>query len=241
TEQQKLDNMRREFVGNVSHELNTPLTCIKSYSETLLDGALEDKETAERFIGVIHSESDRMTRLVRDLLLLSSIDNQKSIENGKIRLKLEKVDLGKLVRSCIEKIGIEASNKELSIENYTMGTIPEITADKDKLEQVVFNLLSNAYKYTPRGGKVTVHVGTLYNSVYLKVSDTGVGIPESDLPHVFERFYRVDKARSREMGGTGLGLAIAREIAEAHGGEITISSTREKGTNVTVKLPVKQS
>ncbi len=240
TEQQMLDDMRREFVGNVSHELNTPLTCIKSYSETLLDGALEDRETAGKFINVIYSESDRMTRLVKDLLLLSSIDNQKNIENGRIKLKKETIDFEKLVRNCVERIEIEARNKEITIETFTLGSIPSITADMDKIEQVVLNILSNAYKYTHPGGKVTVYIGTLYSDVYTKVIDTGVGIPEGDLPHVFERFYRVDKARSREMGGTGLGLAIAKEITEAHGGEIIINSNKGKGTEVTVKLPIEQ-
>jgi len=238
TEQQKLDDMRREFVSNVSHELNTPLTCIKSYSETLLDGAIEDREITEKFIKVIYSESDRMARLVKDLLLLSSIDNQKNAANGKMKLNTKIVNFEKLVKGCIEKLSIEAKNKGQIIESFTIGEIPEIRGDHDRLEQVVINILSNAHKYTPENGKITVYVGVMFSEVYMKVVDTGIGIPNDEIPHIFERFYRVDKARSREMGGTGLGLSIVKEIVEAHGGTITINSQLGKGTEVTVNLPI---
>ncbi|MCX7924095.1 MAG: cell wall metabolism sensor histidine kinase WalK [Clostridia bacterium] len=234
TEQQKLERMRREFVANVSHELRTPLTSIKSYTETLLDGALEDRETTERFLNVIDSESDRMTRLVKDLLQLSRLDNQQ------MQWIMQEVSFEKLVREAVDKIRIEAVNKGQLLESYVIGDIPAIIADHDRIEQVVLNILSNAIKYTPQNGKITVYIGRMYSDVYMKVSDTGIGIPESDLPRIFERFYRVDKARSREMGGTGLGLAIAKEIVEAHGGSIAISSEGGKGTEVTVKLPIKR-
>lgn len=234
TEQQKLDRMRREFVANVSHELRTPLTSIKSYTETLLDGVLDDRETSERFLGVINDESDRMTRLVQDLLQLSRLDNQQ------MQWNMQPISLAMLVRDCVEKIQIEAKNKGQQLESFVIGEIPEISADHDRMEQVVLNIVSNAIKYTPEGGKITVYVGRLYSEVYIKVTDTGIGIPESDLPRIFERFYRVDKARSREMGGTGLGLAIAKEIVEAHGGNITINSVWGKGTEVIIKLPALQ-
>jgi two-component system, OmpR family, sensor histidine kinase VicK len=232
TEQQKLDRMRREFVANVSHELRTPLTSIKSYTETLLDGVLDDRETSERFLNVINSESDRMTRLVRDLLQLSRLDNQQ------MQWNMQGVSLVPLVKDCIDKIQIEAKNKEQQLESFVIGEIPDISADRDRIEQVVLNIVSNSIKYTPSGGKITVYIGRLYSEVYIKVSDTGMGIPESDLPRIFERFYRVDKARSREMGGTGLGLAIAKEIVEAHKGNISIISELGKGTEITVKLPI---
>jgi len=232
TEQQKLENMRKEFVANVSHELRTPLTSIKSYAETLLDGALEDKETSERFLKVINSEADRMTRLVKDLLQLTRLDNQQ------MKWNMEELDFVDLVKGSVEKMQIEANNKRHKLECFTIGDIPPVSGDYDRLEQVVLNILSNAIKYTPDGGNITVYIGRMYNEVYAKVADTGIGIPQEDISRIFERFYRVDKARSREMGGTGLGLAIAKEIVEAHSGSIFIKSELGKGTEVTVRLPV---
>lgn len=232
TEQQRLENMRREFVANVSHELRTPLTSIKSYTETLLDGVLEDRDTAVRFMGVINSEADRMTRLVKDLLQLTKLDNQQ------VKWNVSDISFTGLVSGTVEKLQMEARNKNLTLENYVIGEIPAIKADRDRIEQAVLNILSNAIKYTPSGGRITVYVGKMYNDVYVKVVDTGIGIPQEDLPKIFERFYRVDKARSREMGGTGLGLAIAREIVEAHGGTISASSEMGKGTEFTIRLPI---
>lgn len=232
TEQQRLENMRREFVANVSHELRTPITSIKTYSETLMDGAIDDKETAIRFLGVINSEADRMTRLVKDLLQLSRI------ENSQIQWNFEEMDIVRLTRNCIDKLHLEARNKRQSMESHVIGDIPTIVADRDRIEQVVLNLLTNAIKYTPEEGKITVYIGKSQHEVYVKVVDTGEGIPKEDLPRVCERFYRVDKARSRELGGTGLGLAIAKEIVQGHGGTIAITSELGKGTEVTVKLPI---
>lgn len=232
TEQQKLESMRREFVANVSHELRTPLTSIKSYTETILDGAIEDRDTTKKFLGVVSSEADRMTRLVKDLLQLSRI------ENNQMSWNKQNISFVDLVRSSVEKLQIEARNKEQLMENFIIGDIPDITADYDRIEQVVINVLSNAIKYTPQGGKITIYIGKMFNEVYLKVVDTGVGIPKDDLPRIFERFYRVDKARSREMGGTGLGLSIAKEIVEAHGGTISAASEDGAGTEITVRLPL---
>ncbi len=234
TEQDRLEKMRKEFVANVSHELRTPLTSIKSYSETLLDGALEDKEMAERFLSVINSEADRMTWLVRDLLQLSQFDNQQ------MNWKFEKVSLPKLVKSIVDRMEMEAKARDQILEFAVRGEVPDIEADFGRMEQVIFNLLGNGIKYTPIGGKVSIYVGKIYRDVYFKVVDTGIGIPECDIDRIFERFYRVDKARSREMGGTGLGLAIAKEIIEAHGGTISISSKLGEGTEVMVRMPVKQ-
>lgn len=233
TEQQKLDDMRKEFVANVSHELRTPITSIKSYAETLLDGVLDDRDTAERFLKVINSEADSMTRLVRDLLQLSKFDNRQ------MQLKLEPVHLDELVKASVEKIEFEAESKGQTIERYVIGETPVIKADYGRLEQVMLNVLSNAIKYTPEGGRIFVYISRMFNDAYVKITDTGVGIPEKDIPRIFERFYRVDKARSREMGGTGLGLAIAKEIIEEHSGSISIKSEMDKGTEVTIKLPVK--
>jgi len=235
TEQQRLEDMRKEFVANVSHELRTPLTSIKSYSETLLDGALEDRETAEHFLTVINSEADRMTRLIRDLLQLSRLDYQQTKWN------FEKMSLVELVRNVADRMKIEADSRRQTIECFELNEIPEIEGDYGRLEQVAFNIIGNAVKYTPEGGKITVYIGKIYNDVYFKVADTGIGIPEEDIDRIFERFYRVDKARSREMGGTGLGLSIAKEIVEAHKGSINISSKVGFGTEVTVRLPVRQT
>jgi len=232
TEQQKLDSMRREFVANVSHELRTPITSIKSYTETLLDGAVEDPETTERFLNVINSEADRMTRLVKDLLQLSRLDNQQ------MSWKIEKVSLKEIVKNIVSRMQLEAKQKNQKLESFVIGEIPSIDADKDRLEQVIVNLISNALKYTPDNGQITVYVGKLINDIYVKITDTGIGIPSEALGMVFERFYRVDKARSRDLGGTGLGLSIAKEIVEAHGGTINITSEDRKGTEVTVRLPI---
>ncbi len=235
TEEQKLDSMRREFVANVSHELRTPLTSIKSYTETLLDDlddAMEDRETSERFLNVINNEADRMTRLVQDLLQLSRLDNQQMNWN------MNEVSLKSIVKEIVERMQLEAGHKNQKLESFVIGEIPNIKGDKFRLEQVVVNLISNALKYTPENGQITVYVGRIYNDIYIKVTDTGIGIPAESLPRVFERFYRVDKARSRDMGGTGLGLSIAKEIIQAHGGTISISSEEKKGTEVTVRLPV---
>ncbi len=232
TEQQKLDSMRREFVANVSHELRTPITSIKSYTETLLDGAVEDPETTEHFLSVINTEADRMTRLVKDLLQLSRLDNQQ------MSWKIEKVSINEMVKDIVNRMKLQALQKNQKLESYVIGDIPNINSDKDRLEQVVVNIISNALKYTPDGGIITVYVGKLINDIYIKVADTGIGIPKESLDLVFDRFYRVDKARSRDMGGTGLGLSIAKEIVEAQGGTINITSEVGKGTEVTVRLPV---
>lgn len=232
TEQQRLENMRKEFVANVSHELRTPLTSIKSYAETLLDGALDNTETSEKFLGIINAEADRMTRLVRDLLQLSRFDNQQ------MKWNFERISLARLVKSAVERMKLEAEARRQELECFVFGTVPDIEGDYGRLEQVVFNIIGNAIKYTPEEGKVTVYVGVIYNEVYLKVTDNGIGIPSEDMPRIFERFYRVDKARSREMGGTGLGLSIAKEIVEAHAGSISVNNRTGGGTEVMVRLPV---
>lgn len=232
TEEQKLDNMRREFVANVSHELRTPITSIKSYTETLLDGAVEDSDTTDRFLNVINTEADRMTRLVKDLLQLSRLDNQQ------VSWNIQEVSLKNIVKDIVDRMQLEAERKHQKLESFVIGEIPNIKGDKDRLEQVFVNLISNALKYTPENGLITVYIGRIYNDIYVKVTDTGIGIPAESLSRVFERFYRVDKARSRDMGGTGLGLSIAKEIIQAHGGTISISSEEKKGTEVTVRLTV---
>lgn len=230
TEQQKLDNMRKEFVANVSHELKTPLTSIKSYAETLLDGALDDKETARHFLEVIYSESNRMDRLVKDLLLLSKHDSG-------IKLNLTRIAPIELVNSVVARMKMSADEKKQQLNVVELEKAPDVNGDVDRLEQLLFNVIGNAIKYTPEGGSITVYVGKADTSACIKVADTGIGIPEEHLDRIFERFYRVDKARSRQMGGTGLGLSIASEIAKAHGGTIKAESKVNEGTTIIITLP----
>ncbi|NLU33061.1 MAG: cell wall metabolism sensor histidine kinase WalK [Clostridiaceae bacterium] len=234
TEEQKLDNMRREFVANVSHELRTPLTSVKSYTETLLDGALGDPATTEHFLRVINDETDRMARLVRDLLILSQHDSG-------IRLNMEDISAGDLVASCVERLRREAEQKEQDLRYNIRPGIPLISGDRYRLDQLLVNVIGNAIKYTPEKGKITVNCYSERDKVIIIVEDNGIGIPEQDVERIFERFYRVDKARSRQMGGTGLGLAIAKEIAVLHGGNITAKSRIGRGTQVFIELPVKKT
>jgi len=235
TEQQRLENMRREFVANVSHELKTPITSIKSYTETLLSGALEDKNISERFLKVIHDESNRMARLVRDLLQLSNFDYRQT------ELSKERKDLAKLIKQSVMKLEMAAKNKNQRLEFVTEEEEMFGYFDHDRIEQVLLNIISNAIKYTEEDGEVKVHLEKEDGNAVLSVKDTGIGIPKEDLPRIFERFYRVDKTRSRELGGTGLGLSIAKEIIEAHSGTIEIFSEIGEGTDVIIKLPLEEN
>lgn len=228
TRQQKLDDARREFVANVSHELRTPITVVKSYTETLMD-MREHDETEEHMLNVINDETDRMTRLIRDLLALSRLDNNKEMQ------KLP-FSLSALVNSVCERLTVEASEHEQTIEK-NVEDVGNILGDKDRLEQVLVNIVGNAVKYTKDGGKIEVSLKKDEDNAYITVKDNGIGIPEEDQGRIFERFYRVDKARSRAMGGTGLGLAIAKEIVDAHGGEIRLESKEGIGTTVVILLP----
>ena len=231
TRQEKLEMSRREFVANVSHELRTPLTTVKSYAETLLDMS-EENEMQQRFLKVIVSEADRMTRLVKDLLTLSRLDEKQGA------LKKEPIEMRSFVSDLVERMQINAGKKQQLLSYTAVNEAPVFFSDRDKLEQVVVNILSNAIKYTSPGGRIRVFSGRMYGEVYIKVADNGIGIPKENLSRIFERFYRVDKARSRDTGGTGLGLAIAKQIMDRLGGKITISSEYGKGTEVVLSLPV---
>lgn len=230
TEQHKLDTMRKEFVANVSHELRTPLATIKSYVETLLYSDV-DTEYSKRFLKIIDSEADRMTRLVKDLLLLSKMDSEGS------NLKLEYKNLNEVVIYVINRLSIEAHKKNQKLIVDLQEAPRQVYIDKDKMEQVIVNLVTNAIKYTPESGMIKVITEYDENFASFIVEDNGIGIPKEDLPRIFERFYRVDKARSRELGGTGLGLSIVKQIVELHKGEVSIESEVGKGTIVRVKLP----
>ena len=233
TEQKKLDSSRREFVANVSHELRTPLTNVKGYTETLLDAGDElDGETRRNFLQVIYNESDRMTHIVKDLLTLSQLDQ------GKMDMEMSPIPVKLIVQNIASAMLIEARGQGLTLETKLEEPLPLILADRNRMEQVIANIVSNAIKYNRPGGTVTLSAFSQEDKVVIKVQDTGIGIPQEDIPRLFERFYRVDKARSRERGGTGLGLAIAKEIVEQHQGTIGVESQLDAGTTVTITLPV---
>lgn len=232
TEHVKLDNMRKEFVADVSHELKTPITSIMGYADTLLEGEY-DKETQDKFLNVIASEARRMAKLVTDLLILSRYDS------NKMKKETTEFDLGELVKKCQEKLQLEINKKGHEVECFVTANVPPVKADKDGIERVVLNILTNSIKYTKDGGSIKIYVGFVYNDAYIKVIDNGIGIPEEDLNRIFERFYRVDKARTREMGGTGLGLSIAKEILDQNNGSIDIKSEKGKGTEVVIRIPTK--
>ena len=235
TKHQKLESMRKEFVANVSHELKTPLTTIKSYTETLLDGAIDDKNLSVNFLQVVGSETERMTRLVKDLLQLSNLDFQQSKWNKKV------VDLKGIIEEIILKLDVSIKNKEQQV-HFNPGDLKEgaaiIYADRDRMGQVILNLLGNSIKYTPKGGYINIDINIQGDILILEIEDNGIGIPREDLARIFERFYRVDKARARELGGTGLGLSIAKEIIEAHEGTIEIFSEEGMGTKTVIHLPI---
>jgi two-component system sensor histidine kinase VicK len=230
-ELKKAERLRREFVANVSHELRTPLTGIRTYAETLAENRDIPPETVDEFLRVILNESDRMANIVRDLLELSRFDA------GSMELKFEEFSIERSVRDVYTAIALDARKRghEMNIEMER--ELPTVRGDRARIEQVFMNILTNAVKYTPSGGRVDITGGGYGDSVWVRISDTGIGIPPEDMPHVFDRFYRVDKARSRESGGTGLGLSIAREIIARHGGRIDIDSAPGEGTTVTITLP----
>jgi len=234
-ELQRVETLRREFVANVSHELRTPLTNIRSYAETISDNQDIPPETEEEFLRIIINQSDRMTKIVQDLLELSRYDSGASV------IAPEEFSIDQAVRDVYAAIALEARKRGHVLNLELEWKLPHIKGDRAKIEQVLMNIISNAIKYTPDGGTIAIYSGTSDGCVWVKIEDTGVGIPPEDLLHVFDRFYRVDKARSRESGGTGLGLSIAKEIVSRHGGDITIESKPGTGTSVTVKLPIEWS
>jgi len=236
TELRRLEQVRTEFVGNVSHELRTPLTAIHGYVETLLGGALEEPENARKFLEIVHRQTERLGRLINDLTDLSNI------ELGKASLHLAPTRLDEVVDSVLGVIAPRARAGEVTVRTEVPATLPLVKADHDRLAQILINLVDNAVKYTPDRGVVTVRGSEAPGkTVSVSVEDTGVGIPSADLPRITERFYRVDKARSRELGGTGLGLAIVKHLVLAHGGELHIESEIGRGTTVRFTLPVAEA
>ncbi|HXE75200.1 MAG TPA: ATP-binding protein [Candidatus Xenobia bacterium] len=231
SELRRLERVRRDFVANVSHEFKTPLTAIQGFAETLLGGALEDPQNNRRFLGIIRDHAVRLGRLTDELLKLSEI------EAGKLELDLRPVAAADLIESCVETTRLKAAQNQLTVTVECPSDLPLIRGDSNRLREVLQNLLDNAVQYTPAGGRVTVRAAHADGQVVIAVSDTGIGIPQADQQRIFERFYRVDAARSREVGGTGLGLSIARHLVEAHGGRITVESEVGRGSVFSVYLP----
>jgi two-component system phosphate regulon sensor histidine kinase PhoR len=227
TEREKLEQVRKDFVANVSHEIKTPVTAIKGYADTLLEGAINDRENAEKFLHIIEANSDRINSLVDDLMMISKI------ELGVIRVEKSGTDVKAVVESVLATLRGKAEGKSLYLKTYIKAGIEKISADRNRLIQILTNLVDNAVKFTEKGG-VTFGVDEEGGRTFLFVEDTGIGIPAKHLPRMGERFYRVDPARSRKMGGTGLGLAIVKHLVRAHGWEMRIESTEGKGTRVII-------
>ena len=233
TEQRKAEQMRKDFVANVSHELRTPLTNIKSYAETLSDGVGElPPEMEQRFLGVILNESDRMTHILQDLLTLSRFDS------GRSELRLTAFPFAKAVDDTYQAVLMDAQNHAHTVELHLPENLPQVRADRERIMQVMMNIVSNAIKYTPDGGRIVISAGYIGDKVWMEVDDNGIGIPQGDRDRIFERFYRVDKARSRQSGGTGLGLSIAQEIMNQHEGGLYLVDKEEPGLTIRMELPI---
>jgi two-component system phosphate regulon sensor histidine kinase PhoR len=233
TELRRLERVRQEFVANVSHELKTPLASIKAYTETLLDWALRDESVNVRFLNQIEEQADRLNQLILDLLSIARLESgQEVYEHGPLPLP-------PLVESCVEaqRGRAKAKGQELTLDLRPLDDDAVVVADEEAVRQILDNLIDNALKYTPQGGSVRVSCRPEGDSLAVEVADTGIGIPRDDLPRVFERFYRVDKARSRELGGTGLGLSIVKHLVQSIGGQITVDSRLGAGSRFTVRLP----
>jgi two-component system phosphate regulon sensor histidine kinase PhoR len=231
TDLKHLEAVRRDFVANVSHELRTPLSTIKGYAETLLDGAINDPENAHEFVKIMYDDANRLALLVNDLLDLSKI------ESGKFTLNIEPLSLKPLVENVLSGLQKNADQKEIDVSVHIDDSLSKVKADDSRIAQVLLNLIDNAIKYTPEGGAVRIEAIEKHDCVMVDISDTGIGIPEKDLPRIFERFYRVDKGRSRKMGGTGLGLSIVKHIVQSHGGTVFVESTVGKGSTFSFTIP----
>jgi two-component system phosphate regulon sensor histidine kinase PhoR len=232
TDLRKLERVRRDFVANVSHEFKTPLTAIQGFAETLLAGAIDDAQNRVRFLEIILEHSQRLARLTDDLLRLSQMDADR------LGLEIQGVGVSQFVESCVETARRPAAERDLRISVNLSNRLPDIAADRRRLAEVLQNLLDNAIQYTPPGGQIMLSASANGSEVTFTVSDTGIGIPQTDQPRIFERFYRVDVARSREVGGTGLGLAIAKHLVEVHGGRIWVESEVGQGSQFHFTVPI---
>jgi two-component system phosphate regulon sensor histidine kinase PhoR len=232
TQRKKLEDMRTEFVANVSHELRTPLTSIRGFLETLLEGKIEDQATIRRFLEIINRETARLTRLIDDLLNLSKIEERQVVH------RWQAVQLLDTVNRAVIMFQAQAKEQNLELVTELPAELPVVRGDPDMLAQVLINLVDNAIKFTPAGGRITVRAGANEENVRIDVEDTGIGIPPENIPRIFERFYRVEKSRSRELGGIGLGLAIVKHIIRAHGGKTGVESIVGKGSKFSFTLPI---
>ena len=236
TEHRKTEERRKEFVANVSHELRTPLTNVRSYAETIRDADGDiPRDTENAFLDIVISETDRMTHIVQDLLTLSRLDS------GRTEMVMARFPFSDAIDAVLRSIALEAKRHGHTLVSVCPEHLPLIMGDRDRIEQVMLNILSNAVKYTPDGGHIRVSAGDAGDTVWMEVEDDGIGIPAGDRERIFERFYRVDKARSRESGGTGLGLSIATEIVQRHNGSLKLVDREGPGTTVRLELPVTQS
>jgi len=231
TKMRLLEKMRSEFVANVSHELRTPLTSIKGYVETLLDGDYENKVITKKFLQIINNQTDRLNRLISDLLYLSNL------ETGSVEIIKKSIDSAGLLNKAVNVLQPVAKEKSISLETFVHPSARKLYANQDMMEQVLINLLENAVKYSYNGGVVRAEIAPHNEGVAIRVIDNGIGIPAASLPHLFERFYRVDKARSRDVGGTGLGLSIVKHIVDRHKGYVRVESEEDRGATFTVILP----
>jgi two-component system phosphate regulon sensor histidine kinase PhoR len=232
TELRRLEIIRQDFVANVSHELRTPISSIKGYAETLLEGALEDKDNAKEFISIIYHDSNRLAALINDLLDLSKI------ESGKMKMFFSASDPALLIKKAVMIMDNHAKARSITLKTEIPQNLPKIKADEARLSQVMINLLDNAIKYTPEQGTVVISAEVTNGTLQVDIADTGIGISDKDLPRIFERFYRVDKARSRELGGTGLGLSIVKHIVSAHGGVVWVKSELGLGSTFSFTIPL---
>jgi two-component system, OmpR family, phosphate regulon sensor histidine kinase PhoR len=232
TDLRRLEQVRKDLVANVSHELRTPLTAIKGYAEALQDASQDDPAQRHRFLEIIGTHTDHLNLIITDLLLLSKI------ESGQIPLTLEPVEIPALVERTMGLLRHAIKRKQHKIVTDLPDRLPPALGDEERLGQVLTNLLDNAVKYTPDHGTITVTGAVVQEMIEICVEDTGIGIPPKDLPRIFERFYRVDKARSRELGGTGLGLAIVKHLVEGHRGSVTVENLPTQGTRFRVRLPM---
>jgi two-component system phosphate regulon sensor histidine kinase PhoR len=228
----QLEDVRREFVANVSHELRTPLSIFHGYLETILDSPDLPSEELLPILQVMRKHSLRLNALLEDLLILARLESRDEC------LHLERVDVPELVRDIVDDWELQSGQKKITIEIDCEPELPTMTADRLRMEQVLNNLIGNAIKYANQGGHVVVRVRRAGEALDLRVEDDGMGIPPADLPHIFERFYRADKARTREQGGTGLGLSIVKHIVQSHGGSVRAESTYGKGTSIILQLPL---
>jgi two-component system phosphate regulon sensor histidine kinase PhoR len=235
TELRRLEKIRRDFVANVSHELRTPIANIKGFSETLINGAINDTANVEDFLNIIQTEADRLSALINDLLDLSKI------ESGQLDVRLDYKSLKKSINKVVYSIYKHNYSKNSNIIVNVPDDFPEIPLDGPKFSQIILNLIDNALKYSGENSTVEINAKLEDDKVVIEVKDDGVGIPEEDLPRVFERFYRVDKARSRELGGTGLGLAIVKHLVQALNGTVEADSVVDEGTTITIRLPLQQN